>query len=347
MKKIILFFVLIVPFNVKALSASSYVIMDTDNNRVLEGNNINSKSLIASITKIMTSMVVINNVDINKKIIVGEEILKSYGSGIYISIGEEITYKDLLYGLMMRSGNDAAITLAYNVGGSMEGFAYMMNNLAFSLNMKNTSFVNSNGLEEKDSANYSTAYDMALLSSYAINNSTYKKIVGTKKRIVKTNLKTYDWTNKNKLLNYKYCTGGKTGFTKLAHRTLVTNASKNKVNLTVVTLNDGNDFKDHQNLYEKYFKVLKNYNIIKKGPIKTKYSNTYHNNSFKMALTRDEYQNIKIAINYYEDNATNIVGKIEVELNGKTYFSDDIYQKKSTKKLSFWQKIKRKFSFLW
>ena len=156
---------------------------------------------------------------------------------------------------MLRSGNDAAAELAYQVGGSMEGFSLLMNNLAKDIGMKNTNFINSSGLEDGENANVSTVYDMALLSSYAIKNKDYREIVGTKKITVKTNFKTYIWHNKNKLLtSYEYCIGGKTGFTKRARRTLVTNASKDNVNLTVVTFNDGNDFEDHKDLYEKYFK---------------------------------------------------------------------------------------------
>ena len=216
MKRIIIILIIIIfPLKVGAISASSYIVMDTDNNRVLEGNNINKESLIASITKILTSMVVINNIDLDKKITVSDSVLKSYGSGIYVSVGEEITIRELLYGLMLRSGNDAAIELAYQVASSTENFAYLMNLLAKNIGMKHSNFVNSSGLEEKDSANTSTVYDMALLSSYAIKNLEYKKIVGTKDITVKTNLKSYIWHNKNKLLtSYKYCTGGKTGYTK-------------------------------------------------------------------------------------------------------------------------------------
>ena len=192
MKRIILFILVIIPFNVKAYS---YIVMDTDNNRVLEGVNIHNKSLIASITKIMTSMVVINNSDLDKEITIKDEVLKSFGSGIYVSVGEKITIRDLLYGLMLRSGNDAAYSLAFNVGSSMEGFALLMNELGKNIGMNDTIFVNSSGLEDSYGENYSTTYDMALLSSYAIKNDIYKKIVGTKEYTVKTNLKTYIWHN--------------------------------------------------------------------------------------------------------------------------------------------------------
>ena len=289
MKRIVIILILIIfPLRVGAISASSYIVMDSDNNRVLEGNNINKQSLIASITKIMTSMVVINNGDLDRKIIVSDNVLKSYGSGIFVEPKEEITVRELLYGLMLRSGNDAAAELAYQVGGSMEGFSLLMNNLAKGIGMKNTNFINSSGLEDGENANVSTVYDMALLSSYAIKNKDYREIVGTKKITVKTNFKTYIWHNKNKLLtSYEYCIGGKTGFTKRARRTLVTNASKDNVNLTVVTFNDGNDFEDHKDLYEKYFDRLHNYKILSKGKIDTIYDNTYIEKNYYMSLTKD------------------------------------------------------------
>lgn len=338
------------PLKVNAISASSYIVMDTDNNRVLEGSNINKRSLIASITKIMTSMVVINMTNVNKTVTIGDEVLKSFGSGIYVSVGEKISVINLLYGLMLRSGNDAAIALAYYTAGNMDNFAYLMNNKAKDIGMNNTTFVNSSGLEDGDKANYSTVYDMALLSGYAINNSLYKQIVGTKEITVKTDLKTYVWHNKNKLLSsYKYCVGGKTGFTEKARRTLVTNASSDGVNLTVVTFNDGNDFGDHKDLYEKYFDVLKEYEILSEGPIKTKYDNTYISRSFKMSLTKDEYKKLKKEIIYYDDNASNIIGKVKVSLNDKEYFTEDIYIKKEVKevKLNFFQKLIKRIKELW
>lgn len=346
MKKIIIILILtILPLKINALTASSYIVMDTDNNRVLEGNNINKESLIASITKIMTSMVVINNTNLDKKITISDSVLKSYGSGIYVSVGEEITIRELLYGLMLRSGNDAAIELAYQVASTTENFAYLMNLLAKNIGMKNTNFINSSGLEEGDSANKSTVYDMALLSSYAIKNPEYQKIVSTKDITIKTNLKSYIWHNKNKLLSsYKYCIGGKTGYTKKAKRTLVTNASKDNINLTIVTFNDGNDFNDHQNLYEKYFNKLKNYKIITKGKIKTKYDNTFIDNDYYMSLTKEEYSKIETTINYYNNNVTNIVGNITVSLNGKEYIKENIYIKEPKKEieLKWYQKLIKK-----
>lgn len=348
MKKIILIIILLFPLNIKAMSASAYIVMDTDNLRVLEGNNIHVPYLTASTTKIMTAMVVINNASLKEEIEIGNEVLKSYGSGIYVEVGEKINIENLLYGLMLRSGNDAAIALAYYIGGSMEGFANLMNETAKSLNMKNTIFLNNHGLEESNKkGNKSSVYDMGLLSSYAINNDVYRKITSTKKHQVTTNYKTYIWHNKNRLLNsYQYCTGGKTGFTELAKRTLVTNASKDNINLTVVTFKDSNDFLNHENLYNKYFTNYKNYTILKKGKIKTKYNNSFIKKDLKMTLTKLEHEKLEANINYYEKNITNIIGEIELKLNGKVYQTEKIYlEEEKQEKPNFFQKLFRKLGF--
>jgi len=345
MKKIILFILLLFPLNVFSLSASSVTVMDMDTNRVLYSYNQNEKRLIASISKIMTSLVTINNYDIDKVIKVDESVLKSFGSGIYVEVGEEISIKDLLYGLMLRSGNDAAMQLETTVGGSKEGFAKLMNETANNIGMKNTVFINGSGLEENDgTGNMSTSYDMALLMSEAMKNSKFRDITGTKKYTVKTNYKTYIWHNKNKLLNtYEYTTGGKTGFTEKARRTLATTASKDNMNLVIVTLNDPNDFLDHKNLYEEYFNKYKCYKVLDKKE-KFENKNYYIKNDRYLTLTNDEYKNINKEIIMYKDNVSDLVGVIKVKLNNEVMFKEYIYEKivKKTKvkDLTFWDKIK-------
>ena len=346
-KYFIIFLILFFPFKVNALSASSVTLMDMDNNRVLYSYNQNEKRLIASITKIMTSIVVLNNSDISDIVKIDESVLKSFGSGIYVEVGEEISLENLLYGLMLRSGNDAAIQIANYVGGSMEGFSQLMNETANTIGMKNTNFINSSGLEESDgSGNMSTSYDMALLMSYAMKNETFRNIVSTKEKTVKTNYKTYVWYNKNKLLkNYKYCTGGKTGFTEKARRTLVTTASKDNMNFVVVTLNDPNDFSDHQNLYEEYFKKYKNYKILDKNNEKFDNKNYYIKNDRYITLTNDEYKKINKEIILYDENVSDIVGYVLVKLNNDVLLKEYIYEKVSineeNKDISFFDKLKK------
>lgn len=354
-KKVLLFIVIyltLFPINTNAFdsSASSAILMDMDSKRIMYAKNIHNVRSVASISKIMTAVLAVESNKLNEVVTIGEEINSSYGSGIYIQKGEEIKLEDLVYGLMLRSGNDAALAIAHYVGGSVDNFVEMMNNKAKEIGMKNTTFNNPSGLDE-DKGNYSTAYDMAVLTSYAMKNSNYKKIVGTKKHRVETNKNVYSWTNKNKLLNsYKYTTGGKTGYTKKAKRTLVTTASKNNLNLVVVTLNDGNDWEDHKSLYDEAFDTYKNYNILKKGVIDIYDEKYYDNkefylkNSFSYPLLDSEKNNIilKIKINKERDYSNNQkIGTIKVTISNEEIYIDDIYMRdKQKNKKSFLEKIK-------
>jgi len=361
MKKVLVFIsilFIIIPIKIKAISASSWIVMDSDSKRVLAGSNINDKRLIASTTKIMTAIVTIENAKLNDKIVVDESVLKAYGSTIYIEIGEEISIRDLLYGLMLRSGNDASYAIAKNTFGSVDAFVVKMNELAATIGMKNTEFNNPNGLDEEE-GNFSTAYDMALLTSYANKNEIYRKIVSTKKYTLKTNMNTYIWHNKNRLLSsYEYTTGGKTGFTVNARRTLVTTASKNNLNLVAVTLNDGNDFNDHKNLFEYGFNNYKKHQILKSGilNIDDDYYRGYElyiNGDFWYPLSKDEEDGIKVEYELkkereFKDNMS--VGNVNVYLYNEKIYSTDIYLKDNVnkqEKISIFTKIKEWFLNLW
>lgn len=341
-KLILLFIIMLLPMNVFA----SVIVMDSDTNRILYGQNIEEKRLIASTSKIMTALIVINNANLEEEITIKENVLKSYGSGIYIEVGEKIKIKDLLYGLMLRSGNDAAIALAEYVGGSMEGFANMMNEMAYSLGMKNTHFINASGLEdEAGNGNMSTAKDMAILMSYALKNKTFKNITGTKHYMVKTNFKTYDWYNKNKLLStYKYTTGGKTGYTEKAYRTLVTSATKDNKNLVVVTLNERDDFNIHTNLYEECFKKYKLVNIIDAKTFMRE-DGVHVEKDFNMMLRDDEIDKVKVEVTSTND-ALNRMGYVTVSLNDNIYFKENIYFNEQVEKLTFFKKVKLFFKNL-
>ena len=354
MKKLLIL-LLLIPINVRAYSSSatSTVLMDMDSLNVIYSDNMNDVRSVASISKIMTAIVAIENKDVNDVVTIGEEITKAYGSGVYIKQGEEITLESLLYGLMLRSGNDAALAIANYVGGDVDNFATMMNKKAVEFGMKNSKFNNPHGLDE-NGGNLSTAYDMALLTSYAMKNETYRKIVSTKKYTLRTNMNYYSWVNKNKLLHsHDYITGGKTGFTDIAKRTLVTTASKDNVNLVVVTLNDGNDFVDHINLFEEAFDNYTNYNILKEGEIEIIDENYYLDtlyikNNFNYTL---ENKDNKILLNFklekkqnYSDNDK--VGIVEVLINDKKVHEEYIYVTKKEEK-SFFDKLKEWFSNLW
>lgn len=245
--------------------AKNYIVMESKSGQVLEGKDIHDTQSVASISKIMTAIVAIENDDLNRKVLIGEEIKKAYGSGVYIHQGDQITIQDLLYGTLLRSGNDAALCLAYHVGGkSVSKFVDMMNEKAKTIGMQDTIFHNPTGLDEEDEGNISSVYDMALLMRYCMQNDAFREVTSTKqyKRQDGNGL----WHNKNKLLQlYEHTTGGKTGFTKKAKRTLVSTALKDDIELIVVTFNCGDDFSFHQNLYETYFSIYQNVLCLERG----------------------------------------------------------------------------------
>lgn len=237
----------IFPCQVQAVStsAASSVLMDVDSGRVLYARNENSKMLIASTTKIMTALVALENGDLSSTVKVTAEAANTEGSSMYLKAGEKLTLETLLYGLMLCSGNDAAVAVAQGVAGSTDKFVKLMNQKAKELGMSHTSFANPNGLD--DDKHYSTALDMAILACAAMNNETFARIVST--RTVTVGGRTL--TNHNKLLSYvDGCIGLKTGYTKAAGRTLVSCVRRNGQRLVAVTLQDGNDWADHAALYD-------------------------------------------------------------------------------------------------
>lgn len=336
---------LLFPYSVQAIStsATSSILMDMDSGRIIYENNSHEVRSVASISKIMTAILAIESKKLDKTVKVSDVVLEAYGSGIYIKPGEKLTLQDLVYGLMLRSGNDAALMIAEYVSGSVPKFVKKMNQKAQEIGMKQTTFHNPSGLDEDDEVgNFSTAYDMAILTSYAMKNKTYQKIVGTKKYTLKTNKNTYVWYNKNKLLtNYENTTGGKTGFTKKARRTLVSTASKDQLNFVVVTLNDGNDFQDHENLHEYGFTYYKKYRLLKKGTVKIEDEKYYKNetlyikNDIDYPLREDEKQSIRLSFQLNKKKQLKDggkVGEVHVKVGDETVLKEPIYVKKAKSK---------------
>lgn len=332
--------------NISAINASSYIALDLDSGLVLEGSNINDKRLIASITKILTCIITIENIDINKEVVVGKEVLEAYGSAIYIEMNEKISIKNLLYGLMLRSGNDAAIILAKNVSGSMPNFVKLMNNKVSELGLKNTTFSNNHGLEDKNGENKSTAYDMAMITRYAMKNKIFREIFGTKNIVVKSDKKTYSWKNKNRILHtYDYITGGKTGYTIKAKRTLVTTASKDNKNVVIVTLNDPNDFENHIKIYERIFKNYKLISVLDKDNFSIENDKLYAKetkyikNSFNILARPDS--SIRIDYALYKKRQGYLIGQAKIFLDSKMVHEEPIFIKKTNiiKKINIFNKI--------
>lgn len=316
---------------------ASYVLMDQKSGTVYSGSAMHEKRLIASITKVMTAYIVINNVnDLDELVTVGDEIDSAHGSSIYLTKGETLRVRDLLYGMMLRSGNDAAIVLANYTAGSVENFVSLMNKEANNLNMNDTIFYNPTGLDDDVKGNISSAYDMALITSRAMQNDTFKKIFKTKHYKCKSNLKSFDWYNKNKaLMMERFITGGKTGFTKKARRTLITTASKNNIDLVLVTLNYSDDFNFHVNTYKNFYSSHQSYLILNKNnlPIKDKYYGKYNctyymKDNYYIIDNKKNLKNYNIDFLIYKnlEHQNNIhIGKAIVYKNSKAFDEQPIY----------------------
>ena len=233
---------------VHAVSAEKAVLMDAATGRMIYEKNADQQSLIASTTKIMTALVVCQQCNVLDRVKIPAEAVGIEGSSMYLQEGEVLTVQELLYGLMLRSGNDAAVALAIYCGGTVEGFAELMNDKARELGLKNTHFVNPNGLDAPD--HYSTARDLAVLAAYAMGDPIFARTVGAKTVTVGQR----SMTNHNKLLwQVEGAEGVKTGYTKAAGRILVSSASREGRRLVCVTINDPDDWLDHKTLLEQGF----------------------------------------------------------------------------------------------
>ena len=236
------------PCSVSAVSARRGILVDGTTGRVLWERNADQRSLIASTTKIMTALVVCRRCNVLDRVRIPKEAVGIEGSSLYLKEGEVLTVQELLYGLMLHSGNDAATALAIYCGGTVEGFAELMNDKARELGMENTHFSNPHGLDAPD--HYSTARDLAILARYAMEDPIFRQTVSTKQvKIGERYL-----TNHNKLLwRVEGANGVKTGYTKAAGRLLVSGANRNGRQLIAVTIDAPDDWDDHAALLEEGF----------------------------------------------------------------------------------------------
>ena len=234
---------------------------------------------------------------------------------------------------MLRSGNDAARMIATFVSGSEEEFVKVMNQYAKMLGMKDTVFYNASGLPTPH-GNYSSCYDMALLTRYAMKSSVYREIVSTKKYKLTTNKKTYIWNNKNKLLKYDFITGGKTGYTEESGRTLVSSATINNMNLIVVTIRDSDDWNTHLDLYNYAKDNYYSYRVLSKskfrllGEVYYKDSIFYIKNDLYIPLLKDESKNLVSHVvldkrDNYKNNDK--IGVDKIYLGNNLIYEEDIY----------------------
>lgn len=252
--------VLFLPCNVQALSADKAILLDANTGRVLFEKNADNKALIASTTKIMTALIVCEQCNVLDRVKIPKEAVGIEGSSMYLREGEILTVQELLYGLMLHSGNDAAVALAIYCGGTVEGFVQLMNDKAHRLGLENSHFENPNGLDSP--GHYATARDLAKLSVYAMQNPIFAKTVSAK-TITAGNRNLH---NHNKLLwSFPGADGVKTGYTKAAGRILVSSATRQGRRLICVTMNAPDDWRDHTSLLENGFCRYSEKKIVTEG----------------------------------------------------------------------------------
>lgn len=285
------------PMEEPNINARGAVIYDRTTKEVIWGKNENDKRAMASTTKIMTTIVVLENSKLTDIVTISKKAANTGGSRLKINTGDKISVNDLLYGLMLRSGNDVAVALAEYVGGSLEGFATLMNKKAEELNLKNTHFVTPHGLDNDD--HYTTPLELAKLTDYALNNKKFSQIVGTKNCTISINGNSRNIYNTNELLgNLNGVDGVKTGFTGEAMRCLVTSCTRDSNQIITVVL--GSDTKklrtsDSTKLIEYAFKNYTRVNIEEIA--KEEFEKWNEINSKRIYINKAKQSNMKLELN--------------------------------------------------
>lgn len=333
------------------VNSRACVVIDRKTNSVLFGKNENSKKKMASTTKIMTATIIIEKCNLSDTIEISKKAAGTGGSRLGLKTGDKITILDLLYGLMLRSGNDAAVALAEYAGGDINGFAELMNAKALELGLTNTHFETPHGLDSNE--HYTTAYELAVISNYALNNPTFAKIVGTKNYTITINGSPKDLSNTNELLgNMEGVYGVKTGFTNGANRCLVTACKRNDIDIICVVLGaDTKKFRtidsiklinyvfnnfvvyDVENFINKNFENWKKENlntfVINKGMTQDVFLNIENLNISKIPIRKDLVNSfeIKVECQKYFDapiKANSNIGNIIIYNSGKEITKSNI-----------------------
>ena len=334
------------------ISSPSAVVICENTGRILYDKNANQKRPMASLTKLMTAIIFVENCRMNEIIQIDKNACYIGGSEVGLVPNTQISAKDLLTGMLLPSGNDAATQIAIHIAGSTENFAKMMNIRAKELGLTNTKFVTPHGLDNED--HYSTAYEMALISKYARNYKEIRDIVQTKYATITINNNQKQLKNTNALLfDYPYTTGMKTGFTDDAGRCLSASASKDNLNLIAVVLGSESSqirFSETKQILEETFEKYNYYdlsnftNIYINIPIIKKKKNNYivtYSDNISEALTKEEYSNIQVKQELLKEinapmHKNDYIGKVTIYTGDYIIYEKEIHleydiQKKKVK----------------
>ncbi len=313
------------------VSAQSAVVIETSGNRIIYQKNPHQKLPMASTTKIMTAICAIEAGNIDRMVTVDDRAIGVEGSSIYLVKGERLTIRELLYGLMLHSGNDAAVAIACGVSGSVEEFAKLMNDTAARIGAVNTHFDNPNGLDSD--THYTTAYDLAIITAYGLANEDFVEIASSYTATIPNGDKPYPrkLKNHNRLLKtYEGCIGVKTGYTRRCGRCLVSAAERGNTRLVAVTLNDGNDWADHTAMLDYGFDNTVCRRVVKKGEYiqrisvegsDDKYANAIADDDLYVTLPNGAEGKTEVLADIYTSLAApvsygTIVGSVNVTVDG-------------------------------
>lgn len=336
------------------ISAESAILYDCYSDRIVYEKNADDRRPIASTTKIMTALIALEHYDVNKEVTIKPEWCGIEGSSMYLTAGETLKIGELIYGLMLASGNDAATALGSIYDGNISSFVDLMNKKANELGLINTHFENPSGLDSEN--HYSTSKEMALLTKYALQNNYFAKVCSTKQY----NIESRFMANHNKLLFLlKGTVGVKTGYTEKAGRCLVSAVNREGRLLIAVTLNAPDDWEDHKKLYNIGFSDMQFRNVLKKGFIGyinvAGYGSTplYIKNDFEAYLSQDEIDRIEVSLKgqrivYSGFSEDEQYGTLTIRLDGKIIHTEPVYFQetvcKETPTYTFWEKLIRLFS---
>lgn len=301
------------------LNSRIAVAYDRKSGNVIWGKNENKKSAMASTTKIMTAIVLIENADLTQTVEISAKAGGTGGSRLGLKKNDKITLNDLLYGLMLKSGNDAAVAIAEEVGGSVEGFANMMNAKAKELGLENTHFVTPHGLDNPD--HYTTAYELAKLADYALNDETFAKVVNTKSYSVTINGYPKTISNTNELLGYlEGVNGVKTGFTNNAGRCLVTSVNRNGFEIITVVLQADTKKIRTSDSIKLIDYVYENYELFNiKEVVKEKFNDWCQINQNRIRVNKSRHNNVKLYISELDNDVIPIKksdrDNLDIEVN--------------------------------
>ena len=352
------FFVIRASADELSLSAKSAVLIEAETGTVLYAKNAEERRAMASTTKIMTAILTIEAGDLDRRFTVDPYAIMVEGTSMGLREGDIVSRRDLLYGILLPSGNDAANAAAVSVSGSMSAFVKKMNEKAEQLGLENTHFVTPSGLDAD--GHYTTALDLANLTAYAMQNELFREIVSCKSKQLEFGNPPYKrWLyNSNKMLSrYEGAIGVKTGFTDNARRCLVSAAERDGVTLIAVTLNAGDDWNDHTKMLNRGFGQVNAYPLETGCSAKVAVAGTgksvgVYANSATLALKPDQRQRLERRvllprIVYGEVKKGDELGMLEFFLDGKTvktvslYAAEDVAAENG--ELNFWQKLLRFF----